>query len=161
MAQKIFDKLIDKLHFKKKETKNIASGYIKGTYTTVYYEGEKFTIIIPDENLTEEECRRIAKKILLELYKLEGIELNIDDIEIKMRGFASGICNYCLIRFPFTYKCKRCKGYYCSEHRLPEKHNCPGERKIKFDTKQKEEVKKKEKNEEKTKKVLITESHCG
>ncbi|MFX0132560.1 MAG: AN1-type zinc finger domain-containing protein [Candidatus Hodarchaeota archaeon] len=161
MAQKLFDRLIEKLKFKKKETKNIASGYIDGAFVTVYYEGEKFSIIIPDENLTEEECRRIAKKILLELYKLEGIELDINEIEIKMRGFASGICNYCLIRFALTYKCKRCKGYYCSEHRLPEKHNCPGERKTKLKTKEKDKEKKEKDKGEKTKKVVIIESHCG
>jgi hypothetical protein len=161
MAQKLFDKLINKIQFKKKDTKSIASGYIDGVNTTIYYEGEKFTIIIPDEKLAEEECRKIAKKILLELYKLEGIELDINEIEIRMKGFASGICNYCLIRFPFTYKCKRCKGYYCSEHRLPEEHNCPGEREIKFEIKQKEHIKKKKENGEKTEKVVITESHCG
>ena len=160
MAQKLFDKLTDKLKFKKKKT-NIASGYIDGVYVTVYYQGEKFSILIPDENLTEEECRRIAKKIIKELYKLEGIKLDIDDIEIKMKGFASGICNYCLIVFPFTYKCHRCKGYYCSEHRLPENHNCPGERKLKFKNEEKDKDKEKKKKDEKGKKVEIVESHCG
>jgi len=24
------------------------------------------------------------------------------------------------------YDCRRCSGTYCSEHRLPENHNCPG-----------------------------------
>ena len=160
MEQKIFDKLINKLKFKRKRTKNVASGYIKGEYVTVYFEGEKFTIIIPDEKLTEEECRKIAKIILIELYKLIGMELNIEDIEIKMLGFASGICNYCLIK-AFTYKCHRCKGYYCSEHRLPENHNCPANRKIKYKIKKKEKMEEKKEKDKKSKKVIIVESYCG
>ena len=32
MAQKLFDKLIDKMQFKKKDKNNIASGYIDGAY---------------------------------------------------------------------------------------------------------------------------------
>lgn len=24
------------------------------------------------------------------------------------------------------FKCKRCGGYFCANHRLPENHNCPG-----------------------------------
>ncbi|MHA1298435.1 MAG: AN1-type zinc finger domain-containing protein, partial [Candidatus Helarchaeota archaeon] len=160
MAQKLFDKLAEKLKFKKKEKKDVASGYIDGAYITIYYEEDKFTTIISDDKLTDEECRRIAKKIIKELYKLQGIELDINDIEINMRGFASGICHYCLIKV-LTYKCRRCNGYYCSNHRLPEKHNCPGDRKIRFEIIRKEKNKKKLDKDEKSEKIIIVESHCG
>lgn len=36
-------------------------------------------------------------------------------------------CNYCdhkIVGIP--YHCKRCGGSYCSDHRLPESHDCPG-----------------------------------
>ncbi len=160
MEQFIFDKLVDKLRFKKKQKENAASGYFDGELVTIYHEGEQITIIIPDDNLSEEQCQRLAKKILIELYKLKGIELEIDDIEVEMLGFASGICNYCLIK-AFTHKCRRCKGYYCSEHRLPEYHDCPGERKLEFKIKEIEKTKDKAEKDEKSKKVIILESHCG
>lgn len=160
LNQSVFDKSTDNLKFKKKETKNIASGTIDGEHVTIYYERKQFTIIIPNDMLQEEECRKIAKKILIELYKLLGIEISIEEIEIKMLGFASGICNYCLIK-ALTYKCRRCKGYYCSEHRLPENHNCPVDKQVEFEMKKKEKDKNKENKNKKSKEIVIFETHCG
>ena len=34
-------------------------------------------------------------------------------------------CNYCEKEILLPFKCKFCGGYFCEEHRLPEKHNCP------------------------------------
>ncbi|MHA1378836.1 MAG: AN1-type zinc finger domain-containing protein [Candidatus Helarchaeota archaeon] len=160
MSQQLFDKIIDVFKFKLKGKKNIASGYLEDEYVTIYFEGDKLTIIIPDENLSEKKCHKIAKKIIKKIYNLRGIELELDEIEIKMLSFASGICNFCLIK-AFTYKCRRCKAYYCSNHRLPENHNCPGEHKLAFEIKERAFNKKKYAEEEKSAKIIITESHCG
>ena len=103
LVQTVFNRLIKKLNFKRREKENLASGFVEGKNVSIYHENKLLTIIIPNEKLSEEECRRIAKKILIELYKLEGIELEIEEIEIKMLGFASGICNYCLIK-TISYK---------------------------------------------------------
>jgi len=34
-------------------------------------------------------------------------------------------CEYCGKEVLLPFKCKFCGGYFCEEHRLPEKHNCP------------------------------------
>lgn len=38
-------------------------------------------------------------------------------------------CDVCGREEYLPYKCKYCGGTFCAEHRLPEKHNCPGIRK--------------------------------
>jgi len=38
----------------------------------------------------------------------------------------SGICSVCGKKEMLPYKCKFCGWTYCSEHRLPENHECPG-----------------------------------
>jgi len=35
-------------------------------------------------------------------------------------------CEVCGKELIIPYKCKYCGGYFCVEHHLPEKHNCPG-----------------------------------
>ncbi len=35
-------------------------------------------------------------------------------------------CEVCGEEVLMPFKCRYCGGYYCVEHRLPEKHNCPG-----------------------------------
>lgn len=43
------------------------------------------------------------------------------------------VCSICFkeVNMPFT--CKYCGYHYCSEHRLPEDHNCQGLKKVKKD----------------------------
>ncbi len=43
----------------------------------------------------------------------------------------AGICSICGKKEMLPYKCKYCGWTYCSEHRLPENHNCPGLEKLK------------------------------
>ena len=38
-------------------------------------------------------------------------------------------CQYCGKETYLPFRCKYCGGIFCSEHRLPEKHECPGLRK--------------------------------
>ena len=40
-----------------------------------------------------------------------------------MRAVAK--CEYCGKEVLLPFRCKFCGGYFCEEHRLPEKHNCP------------------------------------
>ncbi|WP_232687450.1 rhomboid family intramembrane serine protease [Halobacterium zhouii] len=35
-------------------------------------------------------------------------------------------CDRCGEQEPMPYRCRLCGGTYCSDHRLPENHNCPG-----------------------------------
>ncbi len=43
----------------------------------------------------------------------------------------AGICSTCGKKEMLPYKCKYCGWTYCSEHRLPENHECPGLEKFK------------------------------
>ncbi len=43
----------------------------------------------------------------------------------------ANICSICGKKEMLPYKCKYCGWTYCSEHRLPENHNCPGLEKLK------------------------------
>jgi len=42
------------------------------------------------------------------------------------------ICSICGKKEMLPYKCKYCGWTFCSEHRLPENHNCPGLEKLKI-----------------------------
>lgn len=46
----------------------------------------------------------------------------------------AGICSICGKREMLPYKCKFCGYTYCSEHRLPERHHCPGLDMLKMQT---------------------------
>jgi hypothetical protein len=39
----------------------------------------------------------------------------------------SGHCDFCDLKIGGldVFKCKYCQQYYCSQHRIPEEHNCP------------------------------------
>jgi len=73
-------------------------------------------------------------------------------------GYASTHCNYCLESTPLPYRCLRCGGWYCQDHRLPEDHNCPGSGEAKAVVR--EVVKMREKEKEK-KEVIAVEVPCG
>jgi membrane associated rhomboid family serine protease len=46
----------------------------------------------------------------------------------------TGICSICGKKEMLPYRCKFCGYLYCSEHRLPENHDCPGLEKLKAQT---------------------------
>lgn len=45
--------------------------------------------------------------------------------ESKMSETSAMICQKCGKETFLPFKCQYCGGYFCSEHRLPENHNCP------------------------------------
>jgi len=73
-------------------------------------------------------CERIARRLSAKIDALiRGIELPPEQVILSTADITSGLCSYCfekLIDIP--YRCHRCGGIYCEEHRLPERHNCPG-----------------------------------
>lgn len=98
--------------------KGVGDGSVEGhSYTVVQRNGEIY-IVLPD--YPRDKCESIVKKLLQKLKP---------HAEIKMSsiGHASSHCNYCLATFSLTYRCHRCGGWYCVDHRLPERHNCPDE----------------------------------
>ena len=88
-------------------------------------EGEHVQFILPDRSIPEEVCRRVVEKLSAKLYALvKGEELPPERVQVV--GPSHSFCHYCLKPVALPFRCNRCGGYYCEEHRLPERHNCPG-----------------------------------
>ncbi len=45
---------------------------------------------------------------------------------MKKRTQFEGRCNQCGMSALLGFTCSYCGGYFCTDHRLPEKHNCEG-----------------------------------
>jgi len=54
-----------------------------------------------------------------------GCESRCAREESKMSETSAMICQKCGKETFLPFKCQYCGGYFCSEHRLPENHNCP------------------------------------
>ena len=103
----------------RERVKGIGDGYVDGYRYTIVQRGDEILIVLPDY-APREKCQEVAKKILSHLSPKSKIL-------VATMGYASSHCNYCLKSTPMPYHCHRCGGWYCGSHRLPEKHNCPGE----------------------------------
>ena len=44
----------------------------------------------------------------------------------KKKTLFRGNCEFCSKATSFGFTCSFCNGYYCDDHRIPEKHNCSG-----------------------------------
>jgi len=143
-----WEEIIRRLDLRER-TKGIGDGKIEGQRYTVVQRGDEISIVLPDYE-PREKCLEIVKKILLKIAPKSTIE-------VATVGHASSHCNYCLQPTPLPYKCSRCEEWYCQEHRLPEKHNCPEEkRKI-----EKIIQRIKPKRGEKKKEIVVAEIPCG
>jgi len=131
--------------------KGVGDGTVDGHKYTVVQRGEQIYIVLPDH--PRDKCESIVKKLLQKLKP---------DAEIKISsiGHASTHCNYCLMPFSLTYRCHRCGGWYCSEHRLPERHNCPDEgKKVLAGRIQRKESRKEERKEKE--KIIAVRLPCA
>jgi hypothetical protein len=132
-----------------KERRNqVGDGTVEDHKYTVVQRGDEIYIVLPD--YPRDKCEDIVRKLLQKL-KPEA------EIKISSIGYASSHCNYCLTSSPMTYRCHRCGGWYCSEHRLPERHNCPngGGGRVSRRQQLKETGSQKEKKEKKEKVVAV------
>jgi len=61
------------------------------------------------------------------------------------------------------FRCERCGGFYCNNHRLPEEHDCPGgeEAGIKIGHTRKVRKEENEREKEESRKILLKEIPCG
>jgi hypothetical protein len=139
--------MLDTLNLEERSV-GIADGELEGSRYTVIQKDDRLYVVLPDHH-PKEECVEIVKKLLKRLEP--GSE-----VEVLTLGYTSTHCNYCLEPYAFPFKCHRCGGWYCQEHRLPERHDCPGLGK----TVATAEYKVKEK-EKKKKKVVAVELPCG
>jgi len=100
----------------RERTKGVGDGKIDGYSYTVIQQGDKIYVVLPD--YPRERCQEVVQKLLRRLRPDA-------EIQIGSVGRTSSHCNYCLTPVSFPYHCHRCAGWYCGEHRLPERHNCP------------------------------------
>ena len=137
----------------RERAKGVGDGTVDGRNYTVVQRGDEIYIILPD--YPREKCEDVVKKLLQKLKP---------DAEIKVAsaGYASTHCNYCLAPLSLPHRCHRCGGWYCAEHRLPERHNCPGKPSelVAERVKQKGPDKKREEKQRKEKIVAI-QVPCG
>lgn len=133
--------------------KGVGDGTVEGYKYTVVQRGDEIYIVLPD--YPRERCEDVVKKLLRKLRPDA-------EIQIGSVGHASNHCNYCLTSLPFPYRCHRCGGWYCAEHRLPERHNCPGEpgELVAERVQQKGQGKKREEKEKKEK-IVAVQVPCG
>jgi hypothetical protein len=84
-------------------------------------------IIVPDSSVPRETCERLARKLASKIYSLvKQVELPPEFVSISSDPITQ-LCAYCFERLSYLgYRCRRCRGIYCKEHRLPERHDCPG-----------------------------------
>lgn len=133
--------------------KGVGDGTVEGHKYTVVQRGDEIYIVLPD--YPRDRCESIVKKLLQKLRP---------DAEIKIGsiGYASSHCNYCFTSLPFPYRCNRCGGWYCSEHRLPEKHNCPnGTGEAATQRRQRRDEEKKQVTKEKKEKIVAVQVPCA
>jgi predicted nucleic acid binding AN1-type Zn finger protein len=136
----------------KEREKGVGDGTVDGHKYTVMQRGEQIYVVLPDYH--RDKCESIVKKLLQKLKP---------DAEIKVSsvGYASTHCNYCLTP-SLTYRCHRCGRWYCGEHRLPEKHNCPGDgEELAARQSQRKEVARKEEEKEKKEKIIAVQLPCA
>ena len=117
MTALLWNEIVNRLRLDER-AKDIGDGIMDGIKYSIIRRKNKMYIIIPDP-APKEKCREVAGKILKTLTP----EANI---RIEEVGYASSHCNYCLEKKALLNKCHRCQRSYCKDHRLPEKHNCPG-----------------------------------
>jgi hypothetical protein len=121
---------------------------------------KQIQFILPDLTVPEEKCKKAVKK-LTELLFTKISEKEPPNISIV--GPSSTFCHYCLEPpIELLFKCHRCMGFYCGEHRFPEEHDCPGGAKIGIKIGHKRKEKDREvKKEEKPIKIVLKEAPCG
>jgi len=87
--------------------------------------GKELQFFLPDSSVPKEICEKVVKRLSAKIYSLLYQEAFNPDY-VRITGSVPSFCHYCLESVYMPFRCHRCGGYYCSGHRLPEKHNCPG-----------------------------------
>jgi hypothetical protein len=85
-------------------------------------------IILPDHSVPREICERVARRLTAKIdAQVRGVELPPEQVVLSTASPIPILCDYCLEKLGgLGYRCHRCGGQYCEEHRLPERHDCPG-----------------------------------
>jgi len=121
--------------------------------------GKELQFFLPDSSVPKEVCEKVVKQLSAKIYSLIKKEAFRPDY-VQVVGSTPSFCYYCLDSVYMPFRCTRCGGFFCSRHRLPERHNCPGgeEEKIRMpavDEVEEESIEKREKT------IILKEIPCG
>ncbi|MEM2876090.1 MAG: zinc finger AN1 domain-containing stress-associated protein [Candidatus Bathyarchaeia archaeon] len=143
----LWNNIVSKLNLSER-SENIGDGVTEEGYRfSLIKRGNNIYLILPD--YPEDECEEVARRIVETLVGQMAT--------VQVFGYYSAFCNYCLAQTSLPFKCRRCGGWYCNEHRLPEMHNCPGSSLSRIIAQKIY----KQKSVEDKKAVLISKSPCG
>jgi hypothetical protein len=120
--------------------------------------GGRLHLLLPDASIPREICERIVRSLSARLYALlEHQPFRPEYVEVV--GSTPSFCHYCLEEVYMPYRCHRCGGYYCSEHRFPWRHDCPGDEGEAKATIRIEETLERKKRQRR--RILVREVPCG
>ncbi|MCW3991846.1 MAG: AN1-type zinc finger domain-containing protein [Candidatus Bathyarchaeota archaeon] len=87
--------------------------------------GRELQLLLPDSSVPREVCEMVVKQLSARIHSLlENEAFNPD--YVKVVGPTPSFCHHYLESVYMPFRCHRCGGFFCSGHRLPERHNCPG-----------------------------------
>lgn len=117
--------------------------------------------ILPDLSIPKDTCKKVVDELAGTL--CEEIKDESGRRSVNVVSPSGNFCQFCLEQVKeLLFRCKRCGRYYCSEHRFPEKHNCPGKENADIRIKHLgKNVEREYLEEDKPKEILIKEIPCG
>jgi len=121
--------------------------------------GDRLHLLLPDASIPREICERVVRRLAARLYA-EVEHRPFDPSYVEIIGPTPSFCHYCLREVYMPYRCHRCGGYYCSEHRFPWRHDCPGDGGEAAAIVRLEEARE-EKREAEKRRILVKEIPCG
>lgn len=88
--------------------------------------GRELQFLLPDSSVPRDVCEKVVRELSAKIYSLaEGAAFQPD--YVKVVGPTPSFCYYCLQSVYMPFRCHRCGGFFCTRHRLPERHNCTGD----------------------------------
>lgn len=120
--------------------------------------GEEIVLILPDRSIPPEVCDAVVKRLAARLYALV-LNKEIPQDSVDILGPSNSFCNYCLEPVYMPFRCGRCGGFFCTTHRLPERHDCPGDEKT--ESAAHAEVPLKEEDAGEEKRIVVRVVACG
>jgi len=120
--------------------------------------GDEILFLLPNRSIPPDVCDQVVKHLAAKLYALVA-RTDMPPERVEIVGPANSFCYYCLSPVYMPFRCNRCGGYFCAEHRLPEKHNCPGDKEQGASAEQKKSVE--EPEEHIDRKIVVRVIACG
>ena len=121
---------------------------------------DRLQLLLPDASIPREICERVVRRLAAELYA-QVEHRPFDPSYVEVVGPTPSFCHYCLEEVYMPYRCHRCGGYYCSEHRFPWRHDCPGDGGEAAAIVRLEGAKEEKREAARKRRILVKEIPCG